>query len=500
MKKIMCFMILGTSFTACGISYAANWTRSGDGYIREKEWDGKSPLVFGTLGSPPSNNNSCSGNENPPDRALTFDISILARNAGDAFDVNKIYVDGVATGETALDAWFFSWSVLHGYAWGVLPPLIVGNNWSNTNTISVCVGSSVAATENMLRSIVLWYNGPVSTTQQPFPIDRPAGDPMDMGKMEDALAVANNGVHVSDLNGSGVKTPEAESPNPGKPDFIVNRNWLETVGGIEQYTFSKNDEIKMKGQFKNTGDGEIPNDATIHSRVYLSKGYKEDSHNEWIRVGTDETRGDSLDIGETHTETEGLKLLEYSEIIPGKTYNIVWCIDRTADQNNGSGDWIEKHESNNCSTEAVFTVNGSFNFHITSLALGGGKTNLNVGETFSVDTTAHNAADNSPRETRIGYFLSGGNIQGEMLIGTDAIKEENFTAGISKSETLSSVVAPNIAGVYTLKACTDYDNRIQETNEEDNCMSISVSVIEPTAPNPAPKRVNPATLQTLFAN
>lgn len=499
MIRFTCLLIFGISLAMYNVSYAANWTRSGDGYVREKEWDNKGPLVFGILGPPPPNNNSCSSNENPPNRSLTFNISILARLAGDSFDVNKIYVDGVAGGEIALDAWFTSW-LIHGYPWGVLPPLIVNNNWSEANTISVCVGSSVLATDNVLKSVVFWYDGNISTTQQPFPIDRPGGDPMDMSKTEDALAVANNGVRVSDLNGSGITTNATDSTNPNKPDFIVNRNWLETVGGVEQYVFSKNDEIKMKGQFKNIGNGEIRNDETIHSRAYLSDGYKEDSHNEWIRVGTDETRGDSLDVGETHTETEGLKLWEYSEVQPGKTYNIVWCVDRTADQNNGSGDWIEEHESNNCSTEAVFTVSGSFNFHITSLALGEGKTALNVGETFSIDVVAHNAGDNSPRDTRVGYFLSGGDIQGWMLIGTDAIKEENFTAGVSKSETLSSVVAPTTAGLYTLKACTDYDDRVQETSEGDNCMSISVSVVNPSSPDPAPKKANPATLQILLSN
>lgn len=497
MKKLVCFVVLGVgmSFVLYNVSYAANWTRSGN--ITEKEWSSGKPKVFGVLGSPPPNNNNCSGS----DMALAFNISILARLAGDSFDVNKIYVDGIGSGgDYALDRWLNNWhSKGHGYS---LPPLVVGNNWSETNTISVCVGDIVQfeTFDSQLNSIVFWYNGAISTTQQPFPITRPGGDPMDMSKTDDALAVSGNGNNVSNLNGSGITTRATDSQNPNKPDFIVNRNWLETVGGIEQYVFSKNDEIKMKGQFKNIGNGEIGNDETIHSRVYLSKGYKEDSHNEWIRVGTDETRGDSLDVGETHTETEGLKLWEYSEIQPGKTYNIVWCVDRTADQNNGSGDWIEEHESNNCSTEAVFTVSGSFNFHITSLALGGNKTSLNVSETFSVDTTAHNAGDNSPRDTRIGYFLSGGNIPGEMLVGTDAIKEESFTAGVSKSETLNNVVAPAIAGLYTLKTCTDYDNLVQETNEGDNCMSISLSVTEPSVPNPAPKSASPATLQILLGN
>lgn len=84
MKKLICSAVLSIPFFVCSISYATNWTRSGN--ITLKKWDEKGPLVFGVLGNPPPNNNSCSSNESPPDHALTFDISILARNAGDAFD------------------------------------------------------------------------------------------------------------------------------------------------------------------------------------------------------------------------------------------------------------------------------------------------------------------------------------------------------------------------------------------------------------------------------
>lgn len=64
----------------------------------------------------------------------------------------------------------------------------------------------------------------------------------------------------------------------------------------------------------------------------------------------------------------------------------------------------------------------------------------------------------------------------------------------------SSVVAPTVAGVYALKACADYDDRVQETNENDNCLSISVDVVNPSTPDPAPKRAHPATLHILFGN
>lgn len=316
---------------------------------------------------------------------------------------------------------------------------------------------------------------------------------------QQSWAASGNGIIVLDATGYGMKLLPTDVLQSSPPDFIVNKIWLETVGGTEQYAYNKTDEIKMKAQFKNVGTGSISGSSMIESRFYLSKGYKEDSHNEWIRVGTDETQGDNLDPWETHTETEGLKLWEYSEIKPGKVYNIIACVDRIADQYNGSGDYSEKHESNNCSTEAVFTVNGVFNFTITQLALGGGKTQLNIGETFNLDTTAYNAgANNASGDTRIGYYLSGGSLSNELLIGTSSVKEENFAAGISKTETLSNAVAPVIPGTYTFKACTDFDNRVSETNENDNCHSIQVEVVSPFLPGP--KKASPAVRHLLYNN
>lgn len=303
-------------------------------------------------------------------------------------------------------------------------------------------------------------------------------------------------------SGGGSSTGATDSPVSGKPDFIVNRNWLETVGGVEQYVYSKTDEIKMKAQLKNTGSASIPGSSYIETRFYLSKGYKEDAHSDWIRVGTDQTLGNNLDPGETHTETEGLKLWEYSEVKPGKRYNIVSCVDRIADQNNESGAWAEKHESNNCSTEAIFTVNGSFDFRITSVALGSGKTSLLPGEVFSVDTVAYNAGDSAPSDTRVGYYISGGELLNRVLLGTDNIKEVNFASGISKPETLSYAVAPMKPATYTLEACTDYDNRVNEANEANNCASFVFAVVNPNPPvPPAPpvvRHLNPALYHLLF--
>ena len=84
----------------------------------------------------------------------------------------------------------------------------------------------------------------------------------------------------------------------------------------------------------------------------LSDGYKEDSHNEWNQVGDlQNIRDYNLEIEESKQECSEFNV----PTTPG-IYNIVACADRTEEQYNGDGDVVEEHESDNCSTEAVFSV------------------------------------------------------------------------------------------------------------------------------------------------
>lgn len=150
--------------------------------------------------------------------------------------------------------------------------------------------------------------------------------------------------------GPGYNTPATDSPDPGLPNFIGNK--IE----LSDYNPKKTDSIKVRAQFKNIGQDDISSSKKIESRFYLSKGYKEDSHSDWIRIGKEETKGSNLDPGETHWEEEDLRLFAYDIIEKGKTYNLVACIDRTKDKDNGDGEYPEEHKSDNCTTEAVFHV------------------------------------------------------------------------------------------------------------------------------------------------
>jgi len=320
--------------------------------------------------------------------------------------------------------------------------------------------------------------------------------------------------------GPGYDTLATDSPTPGLPDFIVKK--LE----LSNYNPKKTDEIKMKAQLKNIGDDDIGSDDDIETRYYLSKGYKEDSHSEWIRVGKDNTKGRNLDPGETHWEEEGLKLWNYNVIEPGKTYNIVVCVDRTKDKDNGDGDYPEIHKSNNCSTEAVFIVQAetppppstdkfvwssagvvanrvctqitepvdpytwkdnflcyqiqenvppppppTYNLSVNNISLSiSDRDNLWTDGFFNLGITVVNLGNNLPANVSVGYYLE------DALISTHIINASDLNNNAYRSNALANIFVPLVQGDYTAKVCVDSNNVISETDESDNCHSIKVKV------------------------
>ncbi|MDX9913408.1 MAG: CARDB domain-containing protein, partial [Candidatus Moranbacteria bacterium] len=114
--------------------------------------------------------------------------------------------------------------------------------------------------------------------------------------------------------------------------------------------------IQIYADSKNTGANGIDSDDEIEGRYFLSEGYKKDSSSDWIKIGSDITHGSSLEPGESHREDKAFRLWEYNIIQPGGVYNVVYCIDRIRNEDNDGGAYEEEHESDNCTTEAVFTV------------------------------------------------------------------------------------------------------------------------------------------------
>lgn len=171
------------------------------------------------------------------------------------------------------------------------------------------------------------------------------------------------------LSGPGYQTPATELPDPGLPDFVLDELQLADSSGNEKYLFLPTDTIQMHSWSENIGDADwakFPDEDEaddIYVKFYLSNGYKEDDHDgedAWDSVGVDDQqiKKGNLDVGDEKHEWDILNLATYDNgnpIAPG-IYNIVACVDRKYDHDNGDGEVPEKHKSNNCSTEAVFTV------------------------------------------------------------------------------------------------------------------------------------------------
>lgn len=174
----------------------------------------------------------------------------------------------------------------------------------------------------------------------------PRGETLDSGN----LTLPPDGDGSTGLIGVGIQSLVTETPPPQTlPDFVAKTVRLLDSTGKERYQFALGKPITVTARYKNEGTANSP--QAIEIRYYRSNGYKEDSHSSWVRVATSTIQASNMKVGDTHTET-----IQFTAPSTPGTYNIVACADRTQDSNNGSGQVVEKYESNNCSKEAVFTV------------------------------------------------------------------------------------------------------------------------------------------------
>lgn len=277
------------------------------------------------------------------------------------------------------------------------------------------------------------------------------------------------------ITGSGLSTNATDPSQPALPDFITTKVWLTTPWGKEAYTYGQPETMKMHAQFENIGDGECSGDIEVH--FYLSKGYKEDAHSEWERVGTDYIHCDNLEHGETHSEEEGLEL--WRDISAPGIWNIVACVDHYRDDHNNGGDYPEEHESNNCSTEAVFEVTADGNV-------------VNV---LDIDFTAHSlqflqepyyAGDQArfrAAVVNIGSDVSTSGIRsnysvecpgtGRVYLTDDGTDADDLTPNATNwEETKALVTMPNAVGDCVAYFCADYQGAITETDETNNCATL----------------------------
>ncbi len=278
------------------------------------------------------------------------------------------------------------------------------------------------------------------------------------------------------------------------PDFVATHAWLETPFGFEAYQYGSPEIMKMKAQFENIGDGNLSSGSTpIEVHFYLSKGYKEDPHSgdgAWKRVGTDYIQPENLRVGDTHTETEGIEL--WRDIPSPGIWNIVACVDHIRDDHNNGGDHEEKHESNNCSTEAVFEVTADgqvvnipwVDFVTSSLQFL--QTPRYAGDQVRFGAYVTNQGTAGPSAGIRSSYTVECSGTGSVLLADDGTEASEFSPGASAwEETLAPVTLPNVSGACTATFCADYQGAVSETDESNNCTSLSFTL----EPRPEPKLV-----------
>ncbi len=274
--------------------------------------------------------------------------------------------------------------------------------------------------------------------------------------------------------GGGIAKPATDPKVNNKPDFIIDRvRLLAADKTTEKYRFKKTDTLCMEGKLRNIGSGKIGDNDEVKTRFMLSKGYKEDQHGDWHGVASFDTQGGHVEPGESHTETVCVSLADKSYVLPGNVYNIVSCADRTEVDNNDGGKYQEEHESNNCTTEAAFEVEGTYNFVANLPALPNNQ--FNQGETFSYVLGVGNTLDQPNEDVPVSVFMSpNSDWNGRWLVDSFTVPASSLPTGGSFWRS-GNLTAPS-PGEYTLWACVNPNGTIPETNSLDNCKSLLFKV------------------------
>lgn len=309
--------------------------------------------------------------------------------------------------------------------------------------------------------------------------------------------VAGIGARTVYGTGQGFEILTTKEPLISPPDFVVNWTKLYTPWGDEKYKFGMNESFDTKAQSENKGDGscpiEIGESDTITGHFYLSRGYKEDAHSgdkAWRRLDSTTTKCGNLKPGDTHTETKNTVIREW--VTEPGIYNIVYCVDHPKDDHNNGGDHQEKHESNNCSTEAVFEVVAdpvvnvdprTVDFITNSLQFRGTPPKY-AGDQAHFGAYVVNIGNSTPQaniRSRYSVQCPG---SGEIYLADDGTEASNLAPGnYVWEENIDAVTLPDVSGNCTAYFRADYQNAVSERDETNNYTSLAFMLLPRPAPN-----------------
>ncbi len=292
--------------------------------------------------------------------------------------------------------------------------------------------------------------------------------------------------------GPGTGIEATDPPVPDLPDFVTKSVELLDSSGAKRYAYLQTETIRIHSITENIGDANWAGDRDdMYVMALLSNGYKEDSHSEWRNVGMQQIQKGNIKVGDEKDEyfTVNLATLNNGIALSPGTYNFVVCSDRKEVNDNGDGEVPEKHKSNNCSTEAVFTVTADPSYVAPQPNLVAHSFVFLRAPTYASDFVRFRASITNQGSRSLGAGIRSSysvscNGGAEQYLTDDGTDRDELDPGETKTEeTNTAVQMPNVVGTCTAYFRTDYQNTEAESNEGDNVASFTFMLAARPAPN-----------------
>jgi hypothetical protein len=139
----------------------------------------------------------------------------------------------------------------------------------------------------------------------------------------------------------------------------------------------------------------------------------------------------------------------------------------------------EQHESDNWSGFDWYPILGEADLVITHASLTNNRTVLKEGESYGFEAIVQNQGNTpAPVQTRAGYYHQNPSQSNWELWATDGIDVSKLIPGRENYEYTKDepFIAQN-PGLHYLKICADCESKQPETDETNNCQTISFEVI-----------------------
>ena len=131
----------------------------------------------------------------------------------------------------------------------------------------------------------------------------------------------------------------------------------------------------------------------------------------------------------------------------------------------------ETDEGNNCKTSAVTVIPSTPDFIVASMGIREG-TSIKKGSRVHPWCVVQNTGGPSPSAIRLAYYINA-----DVYRDNDTVEAFELCAGCSKfEEVLNNDIKLGDKGTRTYRCCVDYQGAVTESNEGNNCSTMSFTV------------------------